>query len=293
MEKAFRRGQKSGSKSKAPLQLAEDLKAQQLKKIKKNISKIESDLEKKSPRLWVDLGEWLKAHPGESPSLEDFPKYDPQKDYAWNLNHSFQKSKDLRAKAERSQERIKKLQADFESLNQVSPEDLLEALRSKNPLPDYLSGLRFVGPLESLRPRKKASQKKVKSLLELAGIKGRTYQLPEGHQFFVGKQAADNLKLLRAARAWYLWFHLKDHPGAHGILRRNKGESIPDSKIHLAAQWLLTHQWGEKSSKYQGDKFSILVAECRYVRPIKGDRVGRVHYTNAQTLNLRFQPQKG
>ena len=49
---------------------------------------------------------------------------------------------------------------------------------------------------------------------------------------------------------------------------------------------MLNEQFGLRAEDLRGQMFDILVAECRHVRPIKGDKVGRVNYTNERVLRV-------
>jgi predicted ribosome quality control (RQC) complex YloA/Tae2 family protein len=125
-----------------------------------------------------------------------------------------------------------------------------------------------------------------------AKVKGRTFDLGEGLTLFIGKSAADNMRLLREAKAWHYWLHLRDQPSCHGLLHRNKGQKISDAAFHQAAHHLIEIHFGNHHGRYDGEKFQIVVAECRFVKPIKGDRLGRVTYSNDRTLAHKYQVAK-
>jgi|GEM_PF-1056954 len=110
----------------------------------------------------------------------------------------------------------------------------------------------------------------------------RQLKLESGAIAWIGKSAADNLKLLRQARAWDFWLHLKDSPSAYAIVRREKNQKIPQAELDKIGVWLLSQsQLAKKSPSAESD---ILVVECRYVRPIKGDKLGRVTYVNPHSV---------
>lgn len=164
---------------------------------------------------------------------------------------AFQKSKDLKSKLERAEVRLLELRKELES-----------------------------GPSAPTGNKKPPKLK--------TGVRGRTKTLTTGHSLFVGKNAADNLKILRAASAWDYWLHLKDYPGAHGIIRRNKKEKLSQSVMREAAQALVLEHLKKKTIDLAGQKFDVLLTEVRYVRPIKGDKLGRVNYSNEMTLSVGF-----
>ncbi|MNT80503.1 hypothetical protein D3C72_2199710 [compost metagenome] len=105
---------------------------------------------------------------------------------------------------------------------------------------------------------------------------------------YCGKSAADNLALLRQAKAWDFWLHLKDFPGAHAIVHRKRDQLIPDNELLQVSEWLAHESLSEKSL-YPGQKLAVVVVETRFVRPIKGDKLGRVTYHSEGTLFLTLR----
>ena len=100
--------------------------------------------------------------------------------------------------------------------------------------------------------------------------RGKTVVLPEG-RVFVGKSGAENLKLLRRAKAWFLWIHIKDYPGAYGIIERNKNKKVSAESMKIAALAVVR----QSLPKGQKGKFDVIYAECRYVRPSRGPNLDK------------------
>ncbi len=244
-----------------------------IEKLERALKKVDQELANKRDQIWQRAGEWLLTAQTVDDAPEEFVDcLDAQQTFSWNLNHCFEKAKQIRAKIGGTQSRRDEI---AKQLNELT------ARTAKG---EPTAGESRVAP----------QNEKKDNLLARAGSRGRTFDVGN-HLFFIGKSADDNLRLLRAAKAWHLWFHLKDYPGSFGILQINKSEQIADSSLHAAAERLLKTQFGDRASRRRGDKFDILVAECRYVRPIKGDRAGRVNYTHARTLIHQFgrDEQKG
>ena len=228
----------------------EPLLQKQLAKLQRALKKVDEELASKRDQMWSRAGEWLLVAQTLEGSPAEFADYlDFAQSLAWNINRCFEKSKQIKAKVGGTQKRRDEI----------------------------------AKQIAEIGAGHKTVQSKKENLLVHAKSHGRTFAVGE-HLFFVGKSAEDNLRLLRAAKPWHLWFHLKDYPGSHGILQINKGERVSESMLHEAAQFLLKAQFGDKASRHAGDKFDILVAECRYVRPIRGDRLGRVNYSQARTI---------
>lgn len=235
---------------------AEKQRLQKEKKILKAIEKIDEDLRKKQDHHWAAAGEWLKMNQtlDVPPEYEDY--IDAQGSLAENLERCFSRAKELKNKLAGTRARRSEL----------------------------------VKELEHVRSGEWAPPARKNSLIKMAEARGRTFELGPEVMFFVGKSAEDNLRLLREAKPWHLWFHLSESPGAHGILQRQKQKIISDRMLHQVAHHLLKTIYGERAERHQGEKFEVLVAECRYVRPIKGERKGRVTYTNARTFVHQFSP---
>jgi predicted ribosome quality control (RQC) complex YloA/Tae2 family protein len=99
----------------------------------------------------------------------------------------------------------------------------------------------------------------------------------------MGKSAKDNIDLLRKAKSWDYWIHLKDYSSAYAIIHRQKEQSVSEQDLIKCAQWLIKEGRNEKKTQI-GGRFSVVVAECRYVRPLKGDKLGRVTYHDAREI---------
>ena len=113
--------------------------------------------------------------------------------------------------------------------------------------------------------------------------KGRTLHL-KAATAFMGKSAKDNLKILRRANSWDYWLHLRDFPSAHVIIARPKGAVIAEEEIKKVGEWLIKES---VKKNYSGIAYEIIICECRFVKAIKGDRMGRVHFQNERVIRLK------
>lgn len=190
--------------------------------------------------------------------------YKDQQTRSWNLQNCFKQAKLLRQKRAGTLARSEKLQ------NEIAD---LEKDLAKHP--------------EAQVQQK--SESKVSLLLEKTGSKGRRLQLENGLEAVIGKSAADNLAILRRAQAWDLWMHLKDYPGAHAIILRPRGKEVGGETIQKVAEWLIRESLSNQKIQW-GSQYGVVVAECRFVRPIKGDRLGRVTYHNPQVYSFASKP---
>ena len=221
----------------------------QLQKVSSAIAKIKLDIAAKENQPWQRAGEWLKEHLTLSVPPDLSQCIDPALSLSDNIERCFTKAKEIRRKIDRSYARIAELERSLHSISAPQIEKTKEH-----------------------------------RLLASAEAKGRTYSLSGGITFFVGRTATDNARLLRAAKPWHLWLHLRDEPGCHGFLEINKNQKVPDNVLHEAAQRLLESQFRQKISQKQNEKFDFVVTECRFVRPIKGAKPGLVTYTQGRTF---------
>ncbi|MGZ5279080.1 MAG: DUF814 domain-containing protein, partial [Pseudobdellovibrionaceae bacterium] len=62
-------------------------------------------------------------------------------------------------------------------------------------------------------------------------------------------------------------------------------KEVPLKMIQKVSEWLIHETIGHKKIEI-GSKYDVVVVECRYVRPIKGDKLGRVTYHNPQVYSF-------
>lgn len=223
---------------------------QKLLRKKQNIvQKLDEARETLDARSWSEFGEELKF----GRELPEHPLWDPDLGLTDNRERAFRKAKESKAKLEGNRRRREDLIAEIQEL-EVWIQD----------------------PAKGPAPRDSVKGRGTKAL-EASATKGRTLNLSSGLQAIIGRSARDNLSILRQARAWDLWLHLKDEPGAHAILFREKNQNVGRADIEEVAQWLYRESHGKKS-RLAGLRFEVIVVECRFVRPIKGDQLGRVNY---------------
>lgn len=230
------------------------------RELKKEIKKKRSGLEKMKAKLleleqdpWKSLGHILKSQQNMSDLPEEYLELiDTKETLAWNIERCFSQSKKNLAKIEGTQERIQVLQKEIIQLE---------------------SGA-----------QKKGQKEQRDNLLKIAEIKGRTVEV-DGLRLFIGRSAKDNLNLLRKAKAWYLWLHIKDYPGAYGIVERNKNAKISEKALAQAALAVIKQSLPAGAN----GRYEAIYAECRYVRPIKGAKSGQVTYSHEKVISVQVK----
>lgn len=133
----------------------------------------------------------------------------------------------------------------------------------KDDLEDLKIELTELGLIKEKKQKRKARKKYL------------TYKLDEA-TCLVGKTAKQNEEILsKLARGEDYWFHVKDYPGAHVILKGDKSEE----NIQFAAKKAL-----ENSPLSKMEKGYVQYTKVKYVKKIK-ERIGfYVSYKNAKTI---------
>ncbi len=233
----------------------------ELAKKVKAIQKVEEELERKRDQPWKKVGDWLKAHQTLDVPKEWEPFVDRRRKLSWNIEECYGRARDLEGKIFGTEKRLELLREEVARLEKRKGEPLkagaLEAPKLTPP----------IAPGEA---------------------QGRTLRISDEISVMAGKSAADNLKLLRKARAWDWWFHLKDVPSSHAILFRNKNTAVTEGVVQQVLAWYVRLHLGQKFKQHSGEKFHVLIAECRFVRPIKGDKLGRVTVHNERQVTYQI-----
>lgn len=235
-----------------------DPRVKALEKKKKAVAAIEEQLRSEASSQWRELGERLKI--SEQVPEELRLLYNFEKSRGWNLENAFAKAKLQEKKREGTASRLENLKTEISNLERSIHEQVY------------------------IKPEKKI-ESVASRLLEKAETKGRRLQLEVGIEAVMGKSARDNLAILRKAQAWDLWLHLKDYPGSHAILIRPRHKEVSSAHIQKVAEWLIRESLSQQKIQW-GVKYDVVVVECRHVRSIKGDKLGRVTYHHPQVYSF-------
>ncbi|WII71278.1 DUF814 domain-containing protein [Bdellovibrio sp. 22V] len=250
--------QSSGRKSSLdPVAQWEKQKQKDLEKKRKALGEIQKQIESDKDQQWSEAGQYLKTH-GTLQVPEHLKSFvSAEQSLSWNIENTFSKAKQMAAKKDGARERLETLRE--------------EILR-----------------LEKTKYSEKAAKPALVDLMQKAEARGRKLHLSSGALAYCGKSAADNLALLRQAKAWDYWLHLRDYPGAHAIIHRQRDQLISDQEIQEVSEWVARESLSSKSLMV-GQKVAVVIVECRFVRPIKGDKLGRVTYHSEKTLSFTLR----
>lgn len=102
---------------------------------------------------------------------------------------------------------------------------------------------------------------------------------PDGYKVLVGRNNRQNDELtLRTADDGDMWFHTKNIPGSHVIVRCN-GDELPDATVRFAATLAALHSKAAGSSSVPVDYTRI-----KYVKKPSGAKPGMVIYKTNRTV---------
>ncbi|NUM57010.1 MAG: DUF814 domain-containing protein [Bdellovibrionaceae bacterium] len=226
-------------------------------KKKMAIEKIKESVISNQEKNYYEVGEFLKTH-----SLELLPKewnsfIDFSKSKSWNRENIFQKAKNVQKKREGAEERIHILEKEISLLECQTYEDYL--------------------------------QKKKHNISKLSSKEMSLRKLDISQQAiaYMGKNASENMKLLKESQSWDLWFHFRDIPSSFVIVRKNKNYSLSQVELIKVIDWFVKESFRNKKTSIVTD-MDVIYTECRYVKPIKGDKLGRVNYSQERSFRWKI-----
>jgi predicted ribosome quality control (RQC) complex YloA/Tae2 family protein len=116
----------------------------------------------------------------------------------------------------------------------------------------------------------------------------RTFTSLAGTPILVGKGAEENDALtLRMARGNDLWLHVRGLPGAHVVVRLERGKA-PDQETLLDAAHLAVHFSDARGVPV----VDVATTRVKYVRKAKGSPPGAVTYSQEKVIALRVEPAR-
>lgn len=137
----------------------------------------------------------------------------------------------------------------------------------------------------NLNSPKPPASKHNTSISGKVAVETRKLEVDKSLSLYMGKNAKDNVQLLKSSQPYELWFHLKDYPSAYAITRRNKSTPVDHAELVKMSTWFAKECFKNKKEK-SPTHIEVIYTECRFVKLLKGDRLGRVTYTNTKTIRV-------
>ena len=127
------------------------------------------------------------------------------------------------------------------------------------------------------QPSKKKSKKVVPKKLP-----PRHFLSSDGYTIAVGRNNRQNDQLtLRLAAKTDLWFHTKDLPGAHVVIKDSGGKEVPDQTMEEAAMLAAYYSKARDSATVPVDYTRV-----KHVFKQRNSHPGQVHYTHQHTIYI-------
>jgi len=188
-----------------------------------------------------------------------------------NAEALFRRARKIRRRAELAEQKLpallarrRLLEEELEQVTTLPPEVLLERL-----------------PPVSAPAGRRAAPAARDEAKSPAGI--REYRSPLGWRILVGKSGAGNDRLTgRIAAPDDFWFHVREYPGAHVVLK-GAGTQPPDEAIQAAGAIAAWHS-GARTER----SVDVSYTRRKNVRKVKGGPAGRV--TLAESMTVRVRP---
>ncbi|MBD3366977.1 MAG: DUF814 domain-containing protein [Candidatus Eisenbacteria bacterium] len=196
---------------------------------------------------------------------------DPRRSAVDNAESYFRRARKAERVAQRSPARLRELEREIEAI-----EKQIEAT-------EEATG-RTLRKLEDRHAARPAKGNRAGGDEER--IRFRSYVVTGGWEVLVGKSNRDNdLLTQRVAAPSDLWFHARQAPGSHVVLRRAGRKDEPDRRAILETAAIAAyHSKAGKSSKV-----AVLYTEKRHVRKPKGAKPGLVSVSREEVVLVRPQ----
>ncbi|MFZ5827898.1 MAG: Rqc2 family fibronectin-binding protein [Bacillota bacterium] len=211
---------------------------------------------------------------------------DPTLTPAENAQAYYRRYQKARSGLAMIQEQLARSEAELAYLEQVEV-----ALDEASSLPDLEEIRRELIAEGYIGERREAKDKRVQkgdgNAKEQKAAPPLTIRSSDGLEIWVGRNNRQNDYLtMKLAAPHDLWFHTKEIPGSHVILRVPPGRAVPERAIHEAAALAAYHSKARHSSGVPVD-YTLR----KHVRKPSGARPGMVIYDNQKTLWVTPDPE--
>ena len=124
------------------------------------------------------------------------------------------------------------------------------------------------------------------------GFSGTRVRLDERCELWVGRTDWQNDDLLRTAAPHELWIHLRDYPGAHGVIRCPKKTVPTPAQIEQSCRIVAILSQKKKSPFQAGEPLDFIVTPKKFVKKPKGAAPGRVIVERESVRRVAFKTIK-
>ncbi|MEA2109680.1 MAG: NFACT RNA binding domain-containing protein [Pseudomonadota bacterium] len=255
------------------------------KRLKRKIGKVEREAADKQQHLKLEpFGELLKSSlhrikRGDreakvinywSPDLEEVNiPLDPALSPIQNLEKLYKRVKKAKRGLAMIETRLATSRGELHYLEDLAYQ--VEQSRNQEELSEYATILGISAREHGRQPHEQEGrEKKTHAGRQLKGV--NTEQLASGATITIGKSAAGNEEIYRhLSSANDLWFHAKDIPGAHVLLKTPNDRPATETEIKAAAKLAAINSRGKNDTRVE-----IMYLPRKYLKKPKGGRPGQV-----------------
>ena len=255
------------------------------KRLKRKISKIEREAAEKQEHLKLEpYGELLKStlhriKRGDrevtvinywSPDLEEITiPLDPALSPIQNLEKLYKRVKKAKRGLAMIETRLAACRGELHYLEDLAYQ--VEQSRNQEELSEYAAILGISAREHGRQSHEQGGrEKKTHAGRQLKGV--NTEQLASGATITIGKSAAGNEEIYRhLSSANDLWFHAKDIPGAHVLLKTPNDRPATETEIKAAARLAAINSRGKNDTRVE-----VISLPRKYLKKPKGGRPGQV-----------------
>lgn len=221
----------------------------------------------------VRVTEWTEEGPREVELALD-PALGPQE----NMERYYRRYRRIAESAARVAARVDEVRSRAEALRALLA-SVETAAELELPRLEREARKLGAGPRLAAAPRRRR---------EAPALPYRTFRSLSGATILVGRGAAENDALTsKVAKGNDLWLHARGVPGAHVVVRLEKGKGA-DQETLLDAAHLAVH-FSDARGEPQVD---VAHTRAKYVRKPKGAAPGAVTYSQEKVLLLRVEPAR-
>ncbi len=149
-------------------------------------------------------------------------------------------------------------------------------------LEQKIAAARSAATVEELGlPAAKKPKKEKPEAKDSEGATFRKFVSADGYDMYVGRNDRQNDELVKMGKGNDLWFHIRDFPGSHVLVRVKKGMDVPRGTIEEAARLAVKY-----SSRAKDGKGTVVYTNIKYLKKPKGAAPGKVMVLREKTLNV-------
>lgn len=194
-------------------------------------------------------------------------RLDPKLSAVENAQRMYEKAKSTRAAREVAEDRLEGLKTQMQKLDV-----LLEEVKNLSDASDVSDFKKKHADLLSTLQQTSSDQD---------GIPYRRFELPEGYEVWVGRNAKQNDDLtLRDARPFDLWMHARGVAGSHTVLRVKGRKDTPPK--HVVERAAAIAAWFSKART--SSMAPVIVTQRKYVRKPRKAAAGSVRVEREEVI---------